>query len=116
MTKVFVKANNTSVYSFYDPNSLEKLDSTPCQNKTITVQEDFSKKISNELDDSQEELILNLIKQGINIFNASDDFYTDLCYHFESPNGKDVPIKVRLKAFFPNITLCEEGCKNGVLI
>ena len=33
-------------------------------------------------------------------------------YHYESPNGKDVPLKVRLVTFFPNITLCEEGCEN----
>ncbi len=46
------------------------------------------------------------------IFNISDEFYNDLCYHFESPNGRDVPIKDRIAAFFPNITLCDPGCEN----
>ena len=50
--------------------------------------------------------------QNINIFNSSDVFYNDLCYFFESPNGKDVPLKVRLQLFYPNITFCEEGCNN----
>jgi len=50
--------------------------------------------------------------QNINIFNSSDVFYNDLCYYFESPNGKDVPIKERLKLYFPNITFCEGGCNN----
>ena len=35
-----------------------------------------------------------------------------LCFHFESPNGKDVPMKDRIIAFYPNITLCEDGCEN----
>ena len=35
-----------------------------------------------------------------------------MCYHYESPNGKDVPMKVRISAFFPNITLCKNGCNN----
>ena len=51
-------------------------------------------------------------EQNINIFNSSDVFYNDLCYFFESPNGKDVPIKERLKLFYPNITFCEDGCNN----
>ena len=112
VTKVVIKQNNTSVYSFFEPKTLRKLDSTPCQNQKIIVQEEIKNKIIDSLDDSKEQLILNLINQGINVFNISDDFYTDICYHYESPNGKDVPLKVRLAAFFPNITLCEEGCEN----
>ena len=50
--------------------------------------------------------------QDINIFNSSDVFYNDLCFFFESPNGKDVPLKVRLQLFYPNISFCEEGCNN----
>ena len=52
-----------------------------------------------------------LTNQNINIFNKSDDFYTDICYHFESPNGKDVVLNDRLLMFYPNITLCEKGCE-----
>ena len=112
VTKVVIKQNNTSVYSFFDPKTLKKLDSSPCQDQKISVQEEITNKIIDALDDSQEQLILNLLSQGINVFNISDEFYTDLCYQFESPNGKDVPLKVRLEAFFPNITLCEAGCEN----
>ena len=46
-----------------------------------------------------------LTKQDINIFDTNSDFYTDLCFHFKSPiDGKDIPLKERLKLFFPNIT------------
>ena len=112
VTKIYIKENDTSVYSFYDPYTLDKLDSSPCNNQTIIVQEDVAKKITNKLEDSKGKLILDLINQGINVFNVSDEFYTDICYHYNSPIGKDVPIKARISAFFPNITLCEKGCDN----
>ena len=51
-----------------------------------------------------------MANQDINIFNLSDAFYTDICYHFDSPNGKDVPLGDRIKSFYPNITLCDTGC------
>ena len=110
VSKIDSKIDENTYYSFYDPNTLEKLDSTPCHNQSIIEEEDLNKKINDKMEDSKEALILNLISQGINVFNISDPFYTDICYHYESPNGKDVPIKARLTAFFPNITLCDEGC------
>ena len=112
VSKVELKENHTSVYSFYHPYTLEKLDTTPCHNKSIIVQENVTQKLIDEIEDSKETLILDLISQGINVFNISDEFYTDLCYHYNSKLKKDVPIKARLTAFFPNITLCEKGCEN----
>ena len=40
--------------------------------------------------------ILILTDQNINVFNLSDEFFTDICYCFESPNGKDIPLKDRI--------------------
>ena len=54
--------------------------------------------------------ILFLTDQNIDIFNKSCEFYTDLCYHFESPNNKDVALRDRLLVYYPNITLCDSGC------
>ena len=112
ISKVYI--DHTSIYSFYHPYTFAKLDTTPCKDQKITVQEDIKKKLNEQIEDSKEKLILNLIDQGINVFNISDEFYRNLCYHYVSPNGKDVPIKVRLSAFFPNnnITLCDKGCEN----
>ncbi len=56
---------------------------------------------------------LQLLKeQQINIFDSNDIFYTDICFHFDSPNGKDATLQDRIKTFFPNVTLCDGGCKN----
>ena len=40
-------------------------------------------------------------------YSLSDEFYNDLCYHFESPNGRDIPLKDRISMLYPNITLCD---------
>ena len=51
-----------------------------------------------------------MIDQNIDIFNLSHSFYTDICFHFDSPINKDITLKDRITLFFPNITLCENGC------
>ena len=57
-------------------------------------------------------IIIQLTKQGIDVFNKSHKFYNDLCFQFKSPNGKDVTMKDRISTVFPNITLCDTGCQS----
>ena len=96
-------------YSFYHPETGNKIDAdTICKDEEVEIKES----VLNQLNNSDIDLnsILFLANQDINIFNLSDSFYTDICYPFESPNGKDVPLKDRIKSFYPNITLCDSGC------
>jgi len=98
-------------YTFYHPKTGEKIDADSiCKDEKVVIKES----VLNQLNNSETNLtsILFLANQEINIFNKSDEFYTDLCYHFKSPNGKDVPLKDRILLFYPNITLCDEGCEN----
>ena len=93
----------------FKPNSGEKINLIEiCPNETITIE----KNLKNQIQNSENfEFYEELTKQDINIFDTNSDFYTDLCFHFKSPiDGKDIPLKDRLKLFFPNITLCDEGC------
>jgi hypothetical protein len=102
---------STTTYSFYHPETGEKIDAdTICKGEEIVVQES----LLSQLDNSDVDLnsVFFLTKQDINIFNLSDEFYTDICYHFDSPNGRDAPLSVRMKAYYPNITLCDPGCTN----
>ena len=100
---------STNTYSFYHPKTGEKIDAdTICKDEEIVIKESVLSQLNNtgvNLDS-----ILYLTHQDINIFNLSDDFYTDICYHFDSPNGKDVPLQDRIKKYYPNITLCNIGC------
>ena len=102
------KKSSTS-YFFYHPETGQKLDAENiCKDEQITIKES----VLSQLDNSNVDLssVLFLTQQEINIFNLSDEFYTDICYNYVSPNGKDVPLNDRIKAFYPNISLCESGC------
>ena len=93
----------------FNPNSGEEINFMEiCKNETITIKKDLKEKMKNlENIESLEELT----EQGIDIFDPNSKFYTDLCFHFISPiDGRDIPVKDRIKLFFPNITLCDEGC------
>jgi hypothetical protein len=104
------KSSNSFLFS--NPETGELLNiSEICGEEKIVVEEDVMSTIK-ELDDEKEEFIISLTKQGIDVFNISDRFYNDICYHFESPNAKDVPMKDRIIYCFPNITLCDSGCEN----
>ena len=110
---LFEKANGknkpTVSYSFYHPESGEKIDVEEiCKDDVITVKGSLLKQLNSSGIDLDS--LFFLAKQDINVFNISDVFYTDYCFLFVSPNGKDVPLKDRIKHFFPNITLCNKGC------
>ena len=99
-------------YIFAHPETGEVLNiSEICAEEKIIVQEDVMS-LMEEIDNRKEEYIIHLTKQGIDVFNISDEFYNDMCYNYESPNGKDIPLKERISAIFPNITLCDPGCES----
>ena len=101
-----------TTYAFSNPITGELISSSEiCSKEKIVVQEDVKTLIAS-IDDKKEEFIMFCAKQGIDVFNVSDEFYNDLCYHFESPNGRDIPMKDRYAMFYPNISLCDSGCEN----
>ena len=103
--------NNSSQISlnFYNPFNGDKINtSKECNNENVTIEKD----IISQLKESDKNIndIMELAQQNINIFDKTNEFYTDICFNYESPKGKDIPLKDRLKEFYPNITLCNEGC------
>ena len=102
--------NYPIIVNFYvfSPDKGNKLDIINiCENEKLNVQEDISMKIE---DKEKYDLVQYLTQQNIDVFNLSSDFYNDICYFFESPIKKDIALKDRIKLFYPNITLCENGC------
>ena len=97
--------NPVTSYAFFHPVTGENLHANEiCGNIKIIVEE----KISTILDDTTNVLFFS--GQNIDIFNASSEFYSDICFHFESPYEKDIVIKDRIQIFYPNVTLCDTGC------
>ena len=106
-----VTGRSSTTYSLYNPNDGTKLDAaTICADEEIVVEE-------NVLDILEEsginyENMLYLTDQNIDIFDSTSPFYTDICYEFESPNDRDITLEDRLETFYPNVSLCDSGCKS----
>ena len=100
----------STFYSFYHPLSGSKLDAENiCKNETIVVVESLTSVLSKN--DTHYEAQTSLTSQGINIFDLNDPFYTDICYDYENPLKKDIPLNDRIKYIYPNVSLCDEGCE-----
>ena len=97
-------------FSIYEPYTGDKIPVNEiCINDTFSVEENLMIKLDNSSDLAQ---LKFLTKQNIDIFDLNSDFFTDICYTFESPiDGKDISLKDRIKLYFPNVTLCENGCQ-----
>ena len=104
--------NPSTSYSFFHPKTGNKLEAeTICKDETIIVEEKLLSFLNEN--DKNYDLMIFLTNQKINIFNISDEFYTNICYEYESPVNKDIPLKDRITTFYPNVTLCDEGCTNS---
>jgi hypothetical protein len=103
--------NAKTFYSFYHPLSGKKLDAeSACKNETIVVKESLNS-VLDKNDTNVYEVQTSLTSQGINIFDLNDPFYTDICYDFDNPMNKDIPLNDRIKTIYPDVELCDEGCE-----
>ena len=100
--------NPTTSYSFFDPLTGEKLKTDECQNDTILVVENIKYFLNENM--TNYKLMLDLIDQGINIFDTSNEFYNNLCFDYKLNTDKDIALQDRIKLFYPNISLCDSGC------
>ena len=69
--------------------------------------------------DDVEEIDLHSAKilsnKGIDIFNANDKFFNDICHPYENPDGKDIILNDRRNDIYQNVSFCQEGCTyNGI--
>ena len=78
-------------------------------NKEITIM----KFINDTLDEEKIKFAENMEKQGINVFNLSDDFFNDLCRKFDITDGKDIILKDRVNDYYIDEKLCQKGCTHS---
>ena len=103
------KGKSISIFYLYDPRNGQRIDTISiCEDANVVVKKNVKEELNNT--DLDYDSMIYLTEQNIDIFNLSGEFYTDICFNFESPNGKDVPLKDRIKSFYPNISLCEDEC------
>ena len=98
----------SSQLEIFDKNG-EKLDLFVCKENIKFFQKlDNEGKLNFDL-----ELAKDFIEKGIDIFNPDDEFYHDICWEFDSPNGIDIAISDRKKLVNQNIIFCRLGCFYG---
>ena len=56
------------------------------------------------------ESAMGLSEQGIDVFNAADSFFNDICCPYDNTDGKDIILNDRRNDLFQNISFCQDGC------
>ena len=70
-------------------------------------------KVMNYIGDADElnlELAKSLSEEGIDVFNAKDDYFNDLCKDYSNVNKIDIIINDRRNDIYKNATFCQKGC------
>ena len=51
-----------------------------------------------------------MAESGVDVFNASDGFFNDICHEYENNNGVDIIIEDRREDIYKNVSFCDNGC------
>jgi hypothetical protein len=72
-------------------------------------------KLIDNLEDIDISEAMDLAGQGVDVFNAQDSFFNDICHPFKNKNDSDITLKDRRSDIFQNVTFCGNKCKyNGI--
>ena len=104
------KTSNVSSYAFAHPQTGELLNLNRALNDEIHDEQEYIITKISHLDYRRREYIMFMIKNRLNVFDGSNEFYTNLCFHYESPNNKDIPMRDRVPYFYVDVTPCESRC------
>ena len=110
ITIITDKRASESTYSFSDPRTgapINELNAQLKDNKISVLEDIYS--LLNYFDDKVKDYIIYLLKQEIDLFDPNNEFYTNLCFYYDSPNNKDIAMKDR-PYFYAHIPKCESGC------
>ena len=92
--------NQVEIYDF----SGRKLDLSVCKDEIKIM------KYIGDVEELDIKSAKSLSVQGIDVFNASDNFFNDLCHKYDNNLGKDAIIDDRRKDIYQNATFCQVGC------
>ena len=98
--------NNDNSFNLGKNNQIEIYDSSGNNLDLSVCKENI--KIMKYLGDVAEELNINTAKSyaesGVDVFNASDGFFNDLCHKYDNKDGIDIIIKDRRTDIYKNVT------------
>ena len=91
-------------YSAYNALTKEELDISICGKEEVLYKFNTSNINYQEAKDLYE-------KYGVDVFNANDTFFNDICVQYYDEFEHDVILSDRRKFIFQNISLCEKNCE-----
>ena len=104
--------NNNNAFDIGKSSQIEIYDNSGRKLELSVCKEDI--KILKYIGDLKEELnidkAINLAKSGIDVFNASDDFFNNICHEYDNTDGKDIIINDRRNDIYKNVSFCDKGC------
>ena len=95
---------NVFNYEVYLKNGTQIKDLSPCNDVKITISSNI-----NDLESVNFNKAIGFYGEGYDIYNRSNIFYVDPCAPAQD-NGNDITLVDRAKYYFPNVSLCNEGC------
>ena len=111
VTIITDKKSNESSYALAHPTTgalLNDLNNDLRDTKILELEDIYS--LLPYYDEKRKEYIIDMLTtEKTDLFNPSNDFYTNLCFYYDSPNDKDIPMKDR-PYFYANINRCESRC------
>ena len=51
-----------------------------------------------------------MAEKGVDVFNATDPFFSDICYPYSTDNGTDMILKDRRNDIYQNVSFCDSNC------
>ena len=87
-----------------------KLDLSDCENEQILITKNLA-----DLPYINLYIAKDLFNKGIDAFNESDSFFSDICYPFKTNYSSDITLLDRRTNLFQNVSFCDSGCiYNGI--
>ena len=106
--KIDIKKDSSLIdqveYCVYDSQA-NKLDMSLCKNAKITVT--YTINNQSAINTSIAEYYAGY---GIDIYDAEDPFFNDICYPFTTENDTDISLEDRRNEIYQNLSLCESNC------
>ena len=100
---------NAFDYEIYLKNGTKIDDISPCYNTKILVSSSIKDLESINYNKAQD-----FYKEGYDIYNKSNLFYNDVCSPAQD-DGNDITLEDRSKYYYPNVSICNEGCEYNVV-
>ena len=108
--KVDIPKINESNRFYYQAYNIEKeqiIDLTECNDLDVNIEIDFPDSINFTK-------LKEFYNKGIDLYNANDDFFNDLCFPFYNTDNNDVLISDRRKDYFLNYSFCNGHCDTSL--